>query len=106
MSRLIETGSRLSGNGSPDKRISRDLFSARWTQTARFEAGVYRFHAMADDGVRVYVDGKAVIDEWANNPGTEFASEVKLSAGNHAIKVEYYEFGYDAKIKVWWEKLP
>lgn len=94
------------GNGSPDRRIQKDLFSARWTQTARFDAGIYRFHAVADDGVRLTVDGKLVIDEWANNPGTEFTSEVKLSAGNHAIKVEYYEFGYDAKIKVWWEKLP
>jgi hypothetical protein len=106
---VVRTDARLDfdwGSGSPDKRISKDMFSARWTQTPRFEAGTYRFHAMADDGVRVYVDSKAVIDEWANNPGTEFAGEIKLSAGNHAIKVEYYEYGYDAKVKVWWEKLP
>jgi hypothetical protein len=29
-----------------------------------------------------------------------------MTAGNHALKVEYYQKGYDAKIKVWWEKLP
>jgi hypothetical protein len=93
------------GDRSPDSHISKDLFSARWTQTARFDTGIYRFHAIADDGVRLYVDGQVVIDEWGNNPGTEFSSEIKLRAGQHAIKVEYYEYGYSAKIKVWWEKL-
>jgi hypothetical protein len=93
------------GSGSPDLRIPQDMFSARWTQTARFDTAIYRFHAIADDGVRLYIDGKVVMDEWANNPGTEFAREVKVRAGKHAVKVEYYEYGYDAKIKVWWEKL-
>ena len=94
------------GTGSPDARIPKDMFSARWTQTARFDAGAYRFHAIADDGVRLYVDNKILIDEWANNPGIEFVNDIKLRAGNHVIKVEYYEFGYDARIKVWWERLP
>jgi len=58
-----------------------------------------------DDGVRLYVDGKLVIDEWESNPVTEFTGDIRLRAGNHAIKVEYYEFAYDARIKVWWEKL-
>jgi len=31
------------------------------------------------------------------NPGTEFAREVKLRAGSMPSKVEYYEYGYDAK---------
>ena len=92
-------------NGSPDPRIPKDFFSARWTQTAHFDAGIYRFHAIADDGVRLYVDGQVVIDEWGNNPGAELTSDVKLRAGNHAVKVEYYEYAYDARIKVWWEKL-
>ena len=91
--------------GSPDARIPKDFFSARWTQTAHFDAGVYRFHAIVDDGVRLYVDGKLVINEWENNPATEFTGDVKLSAGNHVIKVEYYDFTRDARIKVWLEKL-
>jgi len=91
--------------GAPDARIPKDYFSARWTQTAHFDSGIYRFHAIVDDGVRLYVDGRLVIDEWENNPSTEFTADVKLSARNHAIKVEYYDFTRDAKIKVWWEKI-
>jgi len=58
-----------------------------------------------DDGVRVFVDGKVVIDEWEDNPGVEFLGDKHLNAGNHEIKVEFYQKGYDAKLKVWWEKL-
>jgi LysM repeat protein len=90
---------------SPGESISVDIFSARWTRTVYLSAGTYRFHATVDDGVRLFVDGRVVIDEWDDNPGTEFIGDLKLPAGNHALKVEYYEKGYEAKIKVWWEKL-
>ncbi len=93
------------GTGSPGEGISNDFFSARWTRTASFSAGTYRFHVIVDDGVRLFVNGQVVIDEWEDNPGTEFIGDVKLRAGAHAIKVEYYEKAYDAKIRVWWEKL-
>ena len=94
------------GTQSPGGDLPRWLWSARWTQTARFDAAKYRFHAIVDDGVRVFVDGAVVIDEWEDNPGTEFIADKNMAAGNHALKVEYYQKGYDAKIKVWWEKLP
>ena len=94
------------GTQSPGGDMPRYLWSARWTQTARFSAAKYRFHATVDDGVRVFVDGVVVIDEWEDSPGTEFIADKTMAAGNHALKVEYYQKGYDAKIKVWWEKLP
>ena len=94
------------GTRSPGGDMPRYLWSARWTQTAWLDNAKYRFHAVVDDGVRVYVDGTVVIDEWEDNPGTEFIADKKMATGNHAIKVEYYQKGYDAQIKVWWEKLP
>jgi LysM repeat protein len=91
--------------GSPGGGIDRGLWSARWTQTVYFYAGKYRFHAIVDDGVRLFVDGGIVIDEWEDNPGTEFVADKWIGAGNHEIKVEFYQRGHEAKIKVWWEKL-
>jgi hypothetical protein len=91
--------------GSPGGGIDRGLWSARWTQTVYFYAGKYRFHAIVDDGVRLFVDGGVVIDEWEDNPGTEFVADKWIGAGNHEIKVEFYQRGHEAKIKVWWEKL-
>ena len=93
-------------NGSPGNDIPRSFWSARWTQTAYFSAAKYRFHAIVDDGVRVFVDGKVVIDEWEDNPGTEFIADKWIESGNHQIKVEFYQHAYQAKIKVWWEKQP
>ena len=92
------------GAGSPDPLITSDLFAARWTSTQVFQAGTYRFFALVDDGVRVYVDDKLVIDEWFEHAGTTIFGDATLTAGAHALKVEYFEFGHTAQIYVWWEK--
>lgn len=92
------------GNLSPDPLITSDLFSARWTSTQGFQAGTYRFFALVDDGVRLYVDDKLVIDEWFEHNGTTLFADVTLTAGVHSLKVEYFEFGHTAQIYVWWEK--
>jgi hypothetical protein len=41
-----------------------DDFSVRWTRNLNFSAGSYRFYAHVDDGVRLSIDGKPLIDEW------------------------------------------
>jgi len=92
------------GTGSPDPLITPNLFAARWTSTQSFEAGAYRFFTLVDDGVRLYLDNQPVIDEWFEHNGNTLSADVALSAGVHALKVEYFEFGHDAQIYVWWEK--
>jgi hypothetical protein len=89
----------------PGPGVEKYLWSARWTGNFYLTGGTYRFHVLVDDGARLFVDGKIVIDRWVDNPGVEFLGDKHLSTGNHAIKVEYYQKGYDAKIKLWWEKL-
>jgi LysM repeat protein len=93
------------GSNSPGGQVPKSFWSARWTEKASFVAGMYRFHAIVDDGVRLFVDDGVVIDEWEDNPGTEFIHDKYMTAGCHDLKVEYYQKAYDAKIKVWWEKL-
>jgi len=92
------------GAGSPDPLVSADVFSARWESSQAFQAGTYRFFALVDDGVRLYVDGKLVIDEWFEHNGVTLVADVPMTAGAHAVKVEYFEFGHTAQIYVWWEK--
>jgi len=66
-------------------------FSAQWKRTFEFEAGLYVLEAIADDGIRVYVDDALVIDEWHDSSGNEIYSvELELS-GDHKITVLYYE---------------
>lgn len=94
------------GGDSPAPQVPPDNFSARWTRTATVDAGTHRFHARADDGVRVWVDDRLIIDEWHISTGdTAYSGDVYLSRGDHDVEVEYYEAGGGAKVSVWWENL-
>jgi len=79
------------GGGSPIPSVSADNFSVRWTSTQFLNAGSYRVTAQADDGVRVYVNGALVINEWHGANGQTYTADVNLPAGQHTFTVEYYE---------------
>ena len=90
--------------GSPTSAIPANDFSVRWTRAVSFDAARYNFFAKADDGVRVYVDGQLVIDQWRLATGSTHKGSVQMAAGTHRIKVEYYEHTGLASIDVWWER--
>lgn len=91
------------GGGSPADGVPADRFSVRWTRALAFDSGTYRFRALVDDGVRVYIDGARVIDAWENGRPREVTGEIPLAAGNHTIRVEYYEAAGDATMQLSWE---
>lgn len=70
-------------------------FSARWRATITpTEARDYYFFTNSDDGSRVRVDGRAVIDDWSNHGDRVRSSVVRLEAGKaHELVVEYYDHG-------------
>ncbi|HET6384160.1 MAG TPA: PA14 domain-containing protein [Armatimonadota bacterium] len=78
---------------SPAPGVAAVHWSARWTGALTPpESGTYRFTTMADDGVRLYVDGKRILDDWVVHPATERTAEVKLVAGRPApVVVEYFQ---------------
>ncbi len=93
------------GEDSPYPGVPRDLWSMRCTSVQYLPSnGLYQFNAQVDDGVRVYVDGVTVISAWTNHAGTTEVGTTNLSAGPHTVMVEYYEFGHDALLAVWWNK--
>lgn len=91
------------GPGAPDPAVPADLFSARWTKTQYFAAGRYRFTTVTDDGVRLLIDNKRVIDKWQGQTGTAYEAVVDLGAGNHTIVMEYFDEGGDALAKLSWD---
>src|SRR5262245_43041996 len=95
------------GLGSPGAACSLtdDNFSARWTRMIYFPRGVHRFTATADDGVRLYVDGQLKIDAWFPQGATTYTADVFLTAGNHEIKLEYFEYTGGALISLNWTTL-
>ena len=52
-------------------------------------SGRYTLRAISDDGVRVWVDGRMVIDNWV--PHEAKIDTATLGAGRHDIRVEYYQ---------------
>jgi hypothetical protein len=94
------------GTGGPDVAVPRDNFSVRWTRSLGFNPGHYRFFASCDDGVRIYVDGKLVVNAWYDQalPNTRSA-DANLDSGLHTIVVEYYDHGGEASAHVWWNRL-
>ena len=84
--------------------INVDNFSARWTRSVYFSAGNYRFITESDDGIRVYVGDRLIIDNWSSHPVQTDSADVDLAAATYAIKVEYYENEGDAVAKLSWQK--
>jgi hypothetical protein len=93
------------GSGSPAAGLPGDSFSVLWTRSLVFEEGLYRFYVVVDDGVRLYVDGQRIIDSWQDGGRRELAADLRLPAGHHTLRVEYYEHTGDGLVQVRWEKL-
>jgi hypothetical protein len=93
------------GTGSPSSAcgIGADNFSVRWTRTFSFDADTYRFTVTGDDGFRLYVDDVLKLEKWFDQPPTTYSVDVPLSAGNHTLKMEYYEHGGGATAKLSWQ---
>ncbi|GAA2588930.1 hypothetical protein GCM10010435_79280 [Winogradskya consettensis] len=92
------------GGGSPDPAINDDKFAARFTRTDTLSAGLYRFSGLSDDGVRVFLDGVPIVDEWADQHAT-FSTDRPVLAGIHQIRVEYYENGVGAALQFGYQRI-
>lgn len=84
--------------------IGQDNFSVRWSGVIRpTESANYKFIVKGDDGYRLWVDNKLVIDYWSDHGFLEKNTTLNLEAGKeYAIKLEYYEGSGDAAISFAW----
>ena len=70
-----------------------ETFSVRWTGTItpRYTEA-YTLYTTSDDGVRLYVDGQLLIDDWRVHSANTNHAVVNLIAGRkHEIEIEYYD---------------
>ena len=89
------------GGGRPYPAVQADAFSARWTRYLDI-VGPYRFTATSDDGMRVYLDGIQIINEWYDHGAKTVSVDRVLGAGHHWVVVEYYENAGDAVARLSW----
>lgn len=91
------------GNGSPVAGVSADNFSATFERTIDdLPAGRYTFTTTSDDGVRLYVNDKLIINAWYPMRGTRTAA-VDLPGGSIVIRLEYFERYGAANVPLTWK---
>jgi hypothetical protein len=90
------------GASGPGSGIGHDDFSIRWTGTFDFSSGAYNFVTVADDGMRVWLDNEQIISNWQDQAATPNLATRQVSAGQHTIRVEYYEHDGGALAQFRW----
>jgi hypothetical protein len=92
------------GGGEPNPAVGEDKFSVRWTgeiETAFTET--YTFYTNSSDGVRLWIDGQLLIDNWTDHETFENSREIDLIAGKtFSVVMEYYEARDDAVAELRW----
>lgn len=80
------------GTGAPASGMTGDTYSVRWTgQVEPRYSGTYTFYTVSDDGVRLWVNGQLIINNWTLLPPTENSGTISLTAGQKAdIRMEMY----------------
>ena len=70
-----------------------ETVSVRWTgKVTPLYTGTYTFLTRSDDGVRLYVNGQKIIDNWNRHPETLNSGNITLTAGQQAdVKMEFFQ---------------
>jgi hypothetical protein len=87
----VTRDSNLIGMGLPNitnrgEWVGLDYYGRFWITNP----GTYHFQMIADDGARLEIDGKRVIDLDGIHPGSSGSGEVTLIAGPHTMHIPYF----------------
>ncbi len=92
-------------DNAPAPSVPSENFSSRFLRYVLFDAGAYRFTVFADDGVRLWVDDKLLIEEWRDGQRATYQANVALTQGYHRVQVDHYDGGGWASLALNWEVL-
>lgn len=67
------------------------------------ETGEFKFRALVDDGIRVWIDNKLIINNWQLNDNVVSEGSFNMNVGQYYdIKIEYFNALYEAELKLFW----
>jgi beta-glucosidase len=95
------------GSEPPAPGVPAHRFSVRWTgKLVPTVSALYEVSVMSDDGARMYLDGKLVIDNWRDHAAETRSYSMKLEAGkSYQIRLEFYENEGSAVAKLGWNTM-
>jgi hypothetical protein len=91
--------------GSPGPEVSLDAFSARWTGSVVPKySETYTFHTDTNDGVRLWVNGQLLIDDWKKQDSSvDNLGTITLEAGRaYSLRMEFFEQKGWATARLMW----
>jgi len=85
--------------------VGPENFSVRWTgKLIAPVTGHYEFSFAADDGCRLFLDGKKIIDHWVPSSLEVETAEVDLTQGqSYDLRAEYFQLSGDAAVRLEWK---
>ncbi|MEJ7709151.1 MAG: PA14 domain-containing protein [Pyrinomonadaceae bacterium] len=88
----------------PAAGIGADTFSARWVGRVQPQfSETYTFYTRSDDGVRLWVNGQLLINNWTDHSQTENSGRIALVAGQkYDVRMEYYDNTRTGIAKLLW----
>jgi hypothetical protein len=91
-----------SGNKAPDSLLRNSEFSIRWTGWLKApNSGKYTLQLESDEGARLWLDGKRLVDRWQNSSGKDQV-EVELTGQPQPLRIEFMNLGGNAFIHFRW----
>ena len=92
------------GAGSPSPSVSTNNYTTRWTgQVQALGDDTYTFSTISDDGVRLWVNGQILVDNWtAHAPVTNSGSIALSGSQKYNLQLEYFEATGGSVAKLWW----
>jgi hypothetical protein len=108
--RLLQTGTPIqtektdvldfAWGGALGKDLPSNYFATVADGKFEIPEGTYILNVTSDDGVRVFVDGRKVLEDWTWHAPKLDKVEIRLTRGPHTIRVEHFEIDGYATLKV------
>ena len=92
------------GTAAPAPGISPTSYSVRWTGSVYvYSRQNYIFYTQSNDGVRLWVDGRQIINNWTDHNSTENSGQITLEANRkYSIRLEFYNNTGSGSIRLLW----
>ena len=92
------------GTGSPAPGLPVDHFSIRWKGRIVPPDTIHHLGTSSDDGIRLYLDGKLIIDDWTDHAETPDQAKVDLIPGKaYDVEIQYFEDAQGACARLTWD---
>ncbi len=92
------------GMNSPADGVPADKFSVRWRGTIIPPDTIHYIGTSCDDGARLYIDNKLIIDDWKEHGEKPIAAEVNLIPGKkYDVVFEYFDNSLGATARLTWD---